>query len=49
MYQQDYYVLKESGTYSNALEAFGLATILSRMADERAIQILMMAFISVFI
>ncbi len=40
MYQQDYYVLKESGTYANALEAFGLATILNRITGEQAIQIL---------
>lgn len=40
MYQQDYYIIKESGTYSNALEAVGLATILSEVVGERAVQVL---------
>lgn len=39
MYQQDYYVLKESGTYSNALEAFGLAAVLNRIDEKLNIQI----------
>lgn len=35
MYQQEYYVRKDSGTYSNVLEAFGLATILSRIVGDK--------------
>lgn len=34
MYQKEYYVLKESGTYSNVLEAFGLATLLNYLLDD---------------
>ncbi len=29
MYQDEYYIIKESGTYSNVLEALGLGTILN--------------------
>jgi len=35
MYQQEYYVSKDSGTYSNVLEAFGLAAILNRILDNK--------------
>lgn len=40
MYQNDYFVLKDSGTYANALEAFGLTAILSKIVGEKSIQIL---------
>jgi hypothetical protein len=42
MFQQEYYVPKDSGTYANALEAFGLAFVLSKILGEKTdtIQIL---------
>ena len=35
MYQDEYYILKESGTYSNILEAFGLAVIFNYIFKEQ--------------
>ncbi|PNT91008.1 hypothetical protein [Clostridium thermosuccinogenes] len=41
MYQDKYYVLKDSGTYSNMLEAYGLALLLSRLLrQERSVDII---------
>jgi hypothetical protein len=39
MYQKNYYVIKDSGTYSNALEAFGLARVLSRILGDQSSEI----------
>ncbi len=36
MTDKKYYVLKESGTYSNALEAYGLAELISGLTHEKA-------------
>lgn len=36
MTDKKYYVLKESGTYSNALEAYGLAELISGLTREKA-------------
>ena len=35
MYQKEYYVIKDSGTYSNTLEAYGLAVFLSKILGEK--------------
>jgi len=39
MYQQEYFVLKKNGTYSEVLEVFGLATILSKIVGEKALRV----------
>jgi hypothetical protein len=40
MYQKDYYVLKDSGTYSNIIEAVGLSEVISRiLKNQSAIRI----------
>ncbi|MCK9425920.1 MAG: hypothetical protein M0Q21_07785 [Ignavibacteriaceae bacterium] len=35
MYQKDFYVLKESGTYSNVLEAIGLAEVIGKITKNQ--------------